>query len=97
MPIGSELHNMRRTILGLSIDSVAELSSINVRRLTPYFAGIKGLPNVELERLEALLNDLTKLAEYAAPFVLPKNTQLLVELLGRLKSGEFEQAAKARQ
>jgi hypothetical protein len=76
---------------------MAELSQINVRRLTPYFSGVRGLPNVELERLEVLLNDLTKLAEYGAPFVLPKNTQSLVELLGRLKSGEFEKAAEVSQ
>jgi hypothetical protein len=46
MSLGSELHNMKRMVLGISIDSVAELSGINVRRLTPYFAGIGDCPTM---------------------------------------------------
>lgn len=88
--LGQELHNMRRKVLGLSIDSVAALSGINMRRLVPYFGGVSGLPNGELEKIENLLNNLTKLAEHASPFVLPRGTQALADLLERMRAGEFD-------
>lgn len=95
MSLGSELHNMKRMVLGISLDSVAELSGINVRRLTPYFAGIRGLPNTELNKVEALLNDLSKLSEHASPFVIPKSTQALADLLERMRQGEFDKRQHA--
>lgn len=90
MSLGNEMHNMRRGVLGVSIDTLAELSGINVRRLTPYFSGVRGLPNTEIERLEFLLNDLTRLQTYAVPFLLPKKTADLADLLKRLRHGEFD-------
>jgi hypothetical protein len=91
MSLSSGLHDLKRKSLGLSIEILAELSGINARRLTPYFSGARGLPNTESENIERLLNELARLAEYASPFVLPKNTQTLTELLERQRAGEFDQ------
>jgi len=91
MSLSNDLHRMKQQALGVSVDALAELSQIGARRLSPYLGGTRGLPAVELERLEKTLSDLNRLAQVASPFPLSyRNVAVIRDLLERMRNGEFE-------
>jgi hypothetical protein len=92
----SELHKMRQWTLGISVDVLASLAEINARRLGPYLAGGRSLPNTEIERLERTLSDLATLVEVANPWPLAfRDADRIRDLLRRAKLGEFSAREKS--
>ena len=95
MALNNELTKMRMVSLGISTASLSAIAGINPNRVSLFVAGTKQLPNGDLERLDRILNDLTRLVEVADPWPLSfKDVPRIQELLGRMRCGEFAVSSK---
>jgi transcriptional regulator with XRE-family HTH domain len=95
--LNSQLHKMRQSILEIPSSSLAALMGINPDRLSLYLNGTRQLSNVDIEKLDALFDDLTRLVECASPWPLQwRNVEIIKNLLKRMKDGEFDRQGTAQ-
>jgi hypothetical protein len=89
--LNNQIGRAKQHALGIPTASLAALLSVNPNRVSLFLNGTKQLSNVELIKLDALFEDLTRLVECARPWPIQwRDVGVIKDLLKRMKDGEFD-------